>query len=90
MTRFNKLEAHANELRGSEKLLAERRLALENQKKLLSDRKADTAAAAQFNESVNTFNQQADRLNTDKTQFETDSAAFKQWMDTILQPACKG
>ncbi|MCR2747838.1 hypothetical protein [Limnobacter parvus] len=89
-TRFKKLETRAEELRGSEKLLADRRLALQNEKRKLSDGKTDAAAKAKHNEAVNTFNQQADRLNTDKAQFETDSAAFTTWMTSTLQPACKG
>lgn len=90
MTRFKKLEARAEELRGSEKLLADRRLALQNQQRKLSESKANPDTTAQFNESVNTFNQQADRLNTDKAQFEIDSAAFKKWMALTLQAACPG
>lgn len=89
MARFKKLEARAEELRGSEKLLADRRLALQNQNRTLNERNTGTAAADKYNESVKAFNQQADRLNTDKAQFETDSAAFKEWMESTLQPACQ-
>lgn len=88
LKRFNTLEQRANDLRGSEKLLSERRIALQNQKTKLDAGKPDNNAVGNFNEAVNTFNQQADRLNADKAVFENDSRSYDDWIKNTLKPAC--
>lgn len=89
IARFKQLEKLANDLRGHEQLLRERRVALQSQRSQLeANRKPDPAAATQLNEAVKVFNQQADQLNTDKAKFEQDTAAYEQWMASSLQPAC--
>lgn len=88
LKRFNTLEQRASDLRGSEKLLSERRIALQNQKAKLDAGKPDQKAVANFNEAVNTFNLQADQLNADKAEFEKESATYDNWVNNNLKPAC--
>lgn len=88
LQRFMKLETLASDLRGTEKLLGERRQALQDETRKLDTGKTDATTVSKFNESVNVFNQQADQLNADKAQFERDSAAYEHWMSTSLAPAC--
>ncbi|PZO16146.1 MAG: hypothetical protein DCE87_07255 [Betaproteobacteria bacterium] len=88
LKRFNTLEQRASDLRGSEKLLSERRIALQNQKAKLDAGKPDQKAVANFNEAVNTFNLQADRLNADKAEFEKESSTYDNWVNNNLKPVC--
>lgn len=88
LKRFNALEQRASDLRGSEKLLSERRVALQNQKAKLDAGKPDQKAVANFNEAVNTFNLQADQLNADKAEFENESSTYDNWVNNNLKPAC--
>lgn len=88
LKRFNTLEQRASDLRGSEKLLSERRVALQNQKAKLDAGKPDQKAVASFNEAVNTFNLQADQLNADKAEFEKESATYDNWVNNNLKPVC--
>ena len=76
LKRFNTLEQRASDLRGGEKLLNERRVALRNQQTNLNTGKPDKNAVDGFNEDVNTFNLQADQLNADKAVFENDSRSY--------------
>lgn len=86
--RFNALEQRASDLRGSEKLLSERRIALQNQKAKLDAGKPDQKAVSNFNEAVNTFNLQADQLNADKAEFENESSTYDNWVNDNLKPVC--
>ncbi|MBA4316493.1 MAG: hypothetical protein C0422_14365 [Alcaligenaceae bacterium] len=88
LKRFNTLEQRASDLRGSEKLLSERRIALQNQKAKLDAGKPDQKAVANFNEAVNTFNLQADQLNADKAEFEKESSTYDNWVNNNLKPVC--
>lgn len=88
LKRFNTLEQRAGDLRGSEKLLSERRIALQNQKAKLDAGKPDQKAVANFNEAVNTFNLQADQLNADKAEFEKESSTYDNWVNNNLKPVC--
>lgn len=88
LKRFNTLEQRASDLRGSEKLLNERRVALRNQQTNLNTGKPDKNAVDGFNEDVNTFNLQADQLNADKAVFENDSRSYDDWINNTLKPAC--
>jgi hypothetical protein len=88
LKRFNTLEQRASDLRGSEKLLTERRIALQNQKAKLDAGKPDQKAVANFNEAVNTFNLQADQLNADKAEFEKESTTYDNWVNNNLKPVC--
>lgn len=88
LKRFNTLEQRASDLRGSEKLLNERRIALQNQKAKLDASKPDTNAVNNFNQAVNTFNLQADQLNADKAEFEKESTTYDNWVNNTLKPAC--
>lgn len=88
LKRFNTLEQRASDLRGSEKLLTERRIALQNQKAKLDAGKPDQKAVANFNEAVNTFNLQADQLNADKAKFDEDSSTYDNWVNNNLKPVC--
>lgn len=88
LKRFNTLEQRASELRGSEKLLSDRRIALQNRKAKLDAGKPDNNAVSNFNETVNTFNQQADQLNADKAEFEKESTTYDNWVNNTLKPAC--
>lgn len=88
LKRFNSLEQRASDLRGSERLLSERRVALQNQKAKLDAGKPDKNAVSNFNEAVNTFNLQADQLNADKAEFEKESSTYDNWVSNTLKPAC--
>jgi hypothetical protein len=88
LKRFNSLEQRASDLRGSERLLNERRIALQNQKAKLDAGKPDKNAVSNFNEAVNTFNLQADQLNADKAEFEKESSTYDNWVSNTLKPAC--
>lgn len=88
LKRFNTLEQRASDLRGSERLLSERRVALQNQKAKLDAAKPDKNAVSNFNEAVNTFNLQADQLNADKAEFEKESSTYDNWVSNTLKPAC--
>lgn len=88
LKRFNSLEQRASDLRGSERLLNERRVALQNQKAKLDAGKPDKNAVSNFNEAVNTFNLQADQLNADKAEFEKESSTYDNWVSNTLKPAC--
>lgn len=88
LKRFNTLEQRASDLRGSERLLSERRVALQNQKAKLDAGKPDKNAVSNFNEAVNTFNLQADQLNADKAEFEKESSTYDNWVSNTLKPAC--
>lgn len=88
LKRFSTLEQRASDLRGSEKLLNERRIALQNQKARLDADKPDKNAVSNFNEAVKTFNLQADQLNADKTAFEKESNTYDNWVNDTLKPAC--
>ena len=88
LKRFNSLEQRASDLRGSERLLSERRIALQNQKAKLDAGKPDKNAVSNFNEAVNTFNLQADQLNADKAEFEKESSTYDNWVSNTLKPAC--
>lgn len=88
LKRFNTLEKRATDLRGSEQLLNERRIALQSQKTKLDAGQPDSNAVRNFNETVNTFNQQADQLNADKTEFEKESTTYDNWVNNTLKPVC--
>lgn len=88
LKRFTTLEQRASDLRGSEKILNERRIALQNQKAKLDVGKPDKNAVGNFNEAVNTFNRQADQLNADKVDFENESDTYDHWINNTLKPAC--
>ena len=88
LSRFKNLEKRADELRGTEKLLLERRAILVNDKRAMDSNKADPEQAAKYNEAVSVFNAQSDRLNADKEKFEADSQAYQNWMNTTLKPSC--
>lgn len=88
LSRFKNLEKRADELRGSEKLLRERRAILVKDKRALDSNNADPEQVAKYNEAISVFNAQSDRLNADKDQFEADFQTYENWMNTTLKPAC--
>lgn len=86
--RFTALEQKANELRGSEKVLSDRRAALQAEKTAMDTRKPNADTVTRFNESVKVFNDQTDQLNSDKTRFDKETAEYEQWLNTAMRPAC--
>ena len=88
MARFSQLEKRANELKGTEQLLTQRRADLQERQRKLDQGVPDPAEVEALNNMVRVFNEQTDQLNTDKTGFETDVRNNENWMNTTLKPAC--
>ncbi|MBU0782543.1 MAG: hypothetical protein KJ798_11010 [Gammaproteobacteria bacterium] len=88
LSRFKNLEKRADELRGTEKLLLERRAILVKEKRAMDSNNTNPEQVAKYNEAISVFNAQSDRLNADKDKFETDFQAYENWMNTTLKPAC--
>lgn len=88
LSRFKNLEKRADELRGTEKLLLERRAILVKDKRAMDSGKTDPEKVAKYNEAISVFNAQSDRLNADKDKFEADFQTYENWMNTTLKPAC--
>jgi hypothetical protein len=88
MARFSQLEQRANELKGTEQLLTQRRADLQKRQRKLDQGVPDPADVEALNNMVRVFNEQTDQLNTDKTGFETDVRSNETWMTNTLKPAC--
>lgn len=88
MVRFSKLEQRATELKGTEKLLTERRTSLQDRQRSMDKRTPDPSEVEELNNMVRVFNEQTDQLNADKTRFENDVRNNENWMNATLKPAC--
>lgn len=88
LARFNKLELRAAELKGTEQLLTQRRVELQQRQANLDKRVPDSAEVEALNNMVRVFNDQTDQLNADKTSFEQDVQNNENWMNTTMRPAC--
>ncbi|HEX4855979.1 MAG TPA: hypothetical protein VFV28_04160 [Limnobacter sp.] len=87
--RFNQLESRATEIRGTEKLLTERRTALQEMQRNMDRRTARQSEVDELNNMVTVFNQQTDQLNADRQQFEQDVNSNRNWMDNNIKPRCE-
>lgn len=88
MARFSQLEKRANQLKGTEQLLTQRRADLQERQRKLDKGVPDPAEVEALNNMVRVFNEQTDQLNADKTSFETDARNNDNWMNTTLKPTC--
>ena len=88
VARFNKLEQQAADLKGTEQLLAQRRITLQERQRNLDKRKPRQEEVDELNNMIQVFNDQTDQLNLDKERFEQDVQKNEMWMNTTVAPKC--